>query len=79
MSQGEDMGGSYLSEPNYELIAWSAAVVVVLLLAGGITAAKGHRRLLLLGVLLLGLPWIYGAALPARPGSWWARRRGPGG
>jgi hypothetical protein len=48
------------------------AFTIVTLTAGIVTAAKGRYGWLLLGVFLIGLPWLVAAFLLARPRSAWA-------
>ena len=45
---------------------------IVTLTAGIATALKGRYGWLLIGVFLLGLPWLVSTFLLARPGSAWA-------
>ena len=47
-------------------------VTLVTLTAGIVTAVKGRYAWLLIGLFLLGLPWLVSALLLAKPGSAWA-------
>ena len=63
--------------PGGLLLAYVVVVLIVAASAGCavVTALKGRWVWLLVGLLLVGLPWLVSAWLPARPGSPWARRR----
>jgi hypothetical protein len=62
----QDVGGSA------EIPVWVWLFTLVTLTAGIATALKGRYGWLLIGVFLLGLPWLVSTFLLARPGSAWA-------
>ena len=56
--------------PTIPIEVW--AFTIVTLTAGIVTAAKGRYGWLLVGLFLVGLPWLVSAFLLARAGSPWA-------
>ena len=62
----QDVGGA----PEIPVGVWLFTLVT--LTAGIATALKGRYWWLLIGVFLLGLPWLVSTFLLARPGSAWA-------
>jgi len=65
---------SYYVGASPWLIAW-AVLLVLALACGVVTAAKGRWGWVAIGLVTVGFLWLGTAFLPARPGSWWARRR----
>ena len=51
----------------------AAAVWTAVIGAGIITLLKGHRGAFLLGLVTIGLTWVFTAFLLAKPNSLWAR------
>lgn len=68
------IASSFTTAPGPGLLLWTA-IVAVLFAAAIVTALKGRWGWFVVGVLTGGLGFLIGAALPARPGSVWARRR----
>jgi len=69
------IASSFTTAPGPGLLLWTT-LVVALFAAAVVTALKGRWGWFLVGLLTSGLAFPIGAALPACPGSVWARRRG---
>lgn len=67
-----DGEGSFTAGPSALLILYTLLTTAVLC-AGLMTAAKGRWGWLLLGLVTVGVVWLYSASLPASPGSLWQR------
>ncbi|HEY6762017.1 MAG TPA: hypothetical protein VI318_21130 [Baekduia sp.] len=57
-------------------IAYVALIVLAWLGSGVVTLLKGRVAVFVAGLFTVGLVWLIGACLPARPGSQWERARG---
>ena len=51
----------------------AASVWTAVIGTGIITLLKGHRGAFLLGIVTIGLTWVFAAFLLAKPESLWAR------
>jgi hypothetical protein len=60
---------------TFAQVAYLTIILVVWFGSGVITALKGRLALCVVGLLTVGLVWLIGALLPARPGSWWSRHQ----
>jgi len=69
---------NFLVAPDTGLLIWTIVALTygpVVLYAGVVTALKGHWLWLAIGLLTVGLVFLYSAFLPAAPDSEWGRRR----